>query len=982
MQVAPTKLYRPTVRPGNVDRPGLLQRLDAALHYPLTLIAAPAGYGKTTLLATWVTHIERSPQPVARSSADRNASALPLPHPALRCAWLALDAADNDPTRLLAGLVAAFQTVMPALGAAAIPLLSVGPTPDYAAALAIISGDVLAHDQPLVLILDDTHLLTDRRATALLAALVERQPPQLHLILAGRADPPLPLARLRARGQLNELRAAELRFTPVEVAAFLRTTMHVALTDPQVAHLAERTEGWPAGVQLAALAYRQHADPRTSTVNHVGRHRFILDYLADEVLAQQSAEIQQFLLMTSMLDRMCGELCAAVLDDRPLTSADRRALTAEPPSALSPQPSALSLQPSALSPQPSAFSPQPSALSPQPSALSLQPSALLETLEQANLFLIPLDDERRWYRYHHLFADLLRYRLQQRLPERIPALHRRAAHWFAAQGLLDEAVHHALAAGDVGLAAELIATEGRNRLARGELVTLQTWLNALPPEHRHTHPRLLLLEAWTHVWAYQPEAVAAALAQVAHQAEALPPELAAEVLALEVFMARSRDDRPAALRLAQQALAQAGDDPWLHGFIHAGMGDMAWFAEDVAQALECHRCALAYACRGGDLVQLVDATHSLAQFELLQGRLTAAEAAYAYGDQLLAERGAAAQPFRELLALSRAGVLYERYDLAAARAAAELGLVWATRCGLSAYEPFVQIELARITAAQGDTLAARRALLAMQQGMQRLAGTTERELPVWFETLRVRQVEIWITLGDTTALVRWAIAHWTPPDPDAAVGPLIRQFALATALVACLDHAEHLEPLVRQADAPVATLAAGLIASCRQRFTAWGLGAVVIELETLAAVLHWRLAEPDQAFAALERALVLAAPEGFVRPFLNRGAPMHALCAAALTRRTGRRDSVTVLLRHLHDRFPPTAAPAPGPHILAESLTPREIDLLPLLAAGLSHREIAARLTIAPDTARTHIKNIYGKLQVQNRMQAIERARGFGLLEL
>jgi LuxR family maltose regulon positive regulatory protein len=269
-----------------------------------------------------------------------------------------------------------------------------------------------------------------------------------------------------------------------------------------------------------------------------------------------------------------------------------------------------------------------------------------------------------------------------------------------------------------------------------------------------------------------------------------------------------------------------------------------------------------------------------------------------------------------------------------------------------------------------------------------MAGPTARELPVWFDTLRLRQVEIWISLDDTAALTRWTLEHWTPPEPDAAVGPLIRQFALAAALVACLDHVEQLEPLVQQAGAPIATLAARLIASCRRRFGAWGLNAVVIELETLAAVLHWRLGEPDQAFAALERALKLAAPEGFIRPFLTRGASMHELCRAALAHSSAPTGCLQHLLtifttmapRHLvtpSPRHPVTPSPQPT---LIEPLTPREIDVLPLLVAGCSYREIAARLMIAPDTARTHIKNIYGKLHVQNRVQAIERARALALV--
>jgi LuxR family maltose regulon positive regulatory protein len=592
--VSPAKIRAPLPRVRAITRPHLLQRLDDARDTPLTIVAAPAGYGKTTLLAAWLQYV------------THGTSATVLHSP--RCAWLALDAADNDPTRLLAGMIAALQTINSRLGVAALPLLSAGPTPEYHAALAIIIGDLIAYDQPIILALDDTHLLTDRRATALLAELIERQPPQLRLILAGRADPPLPLARLRARGHLTELRAADLRFTPAEVAAFLHTTMALPLSAELAAHLAERTEGWPAGVQLAALAHRQHAASLHTAP--LSRHWFILDYLADEVLTQQPPEIQEFLLTTAILERMCGDLCVALLAE------------CQPPS------------------------------SEQPSAFSFQPSALLEQLEQANLFLIPLDDERRWYRYHHLFADLLRYRVQQRFPERIPALHRRAAQWFAAAGLIDDAMHHALAAGETTLAADLVAAEGRIRLARGELVTLRAWLDALPAEHRRARPRLLLLEAWTQFWAYQPAAVAATLVHLDQQADALPAECAAEVLALQAFLARDRADQSTALRLAQQALALAGDNPWLHGVLHASLGDMTWFAEDVTQALECHRCALAYACRCGDLAQIVDATHSLAQFELLQGRLTAAEAAYMHGDHLLAGCGAAAHPFRELLAVT------------------------------------------------------------------------------------------------------------------------------------------------------------------------------------------------------------------------------------------------------------------------------------------------------------------------------------------
>lgn len=932
MFVMPTKLHIPPPPPQCVVRPALFERLDGAVQRPLTLLAAPAGYGKTTLLAAWLAarlQATGSQRRLVLSSVDEGAALLPAPS----FAWLSLDADDNDPVRFLSGLVAALQTVAPSVGTAALAVLQASPGLDNhsASALALLIADLLTA-APVVLVLDDTHVLEAPAVTSLLRTLVERQPPTLRLVLAGRADPPLPLARLRARGHMSEIRAADLRFTPADAAAFLRTTLRLDLQAATIARLVQRTEGWPAGLQLAALALQQTGDPDSDSLVHTGRHRFLLDYFADEVLAQQPTEVQNFLLSTALLERMCAPLCDAMLD---APSADRRTA-----------------------------------------------ASILDQIERANLFLTPLDPDRRWFRYHHLFADLLRYRLQQRYPERIPLLQRRAATWFAEQGLVDEAIRHAAAAGADDLLAQLVEGAGRARLARGELATLQQWLAALPPAQIIARPRLLLLQIWTHVWAYQPVEVERLLRILNGDAGTLDAALQAEILALQAFVARSRDDQAAALRLGREALALAEADAWLHGFVHGGMGDLAWFAGDVLEAMACQRCALAAACRSGDLVQLVDATHSLAQFELLQGRLTAAEAAYRYGDQVLAGCGASAQPFRDLLALSHAGILYERYELAEARTAAELGLAWAARCGLSVYEPFAQIELARISAAQGDLVAARQALVALEQAIQQLRSRMHGEPPVWFETLHLRQVEIWASLNDTLALARWVGKYWAPPDPDAPPGALIRQLACALALVAGRDRPQAFAAVTERQHTPLPTLAAQMIASCRQRFAAWGLGAVVLEVETLTAVLHAHCGEIELAQAALQRALELAAPEGFVRPFVSRGPAMGALCRAALEQNDA--PAQTTFLHRLLQTFPSVSPGYPvtrSPrHVLIEALTPREREIIPLLAAGLSHRAIAAQLQIAPDTARTHIKNIYGKLQVQNRVQAVERARGLQII--
>ncbi|NTW02670.1 MAG: hypothetical protein HGA19_15555, partial [Oscillochloris sp.] len=503
--------------------------------------------------------------------------------------------------------------------------------------------------------------------------------------------------------------------------------------------------------------------------------------------------------------------------------------------------------------------------------------------------------------------------------------------------------------------------------------------------------RLTLLRAWTLVWSYQP----AALEQLLESIDGAVPAAMAEILVLRAFVASSRNDWPAAQQLSRQALHAASAEPLLHGFIYAGMGDLAWVTGDTLEAIECHRCALECACRSGSLIQLADATHSLAQFEILQGQLSAAEATCAYGAAQLTQHGAATEPFGELLALSQATILYERNELAAARTAVEQSLPLASRCGLCAYESFIHVELARISAAQGDTLTARQELLAGLQGTQRIVAQSGNRTPIWVAILRLREVEIGLSLGDLPIAARWAIQHWTPPDPQARMDLLLRQYALAQVLVACSDQPALLDRLCTQTGTPLIKLAAQLIASCEQRFSTMGLGTLLVEIHTLSAVLHAYDGRQPQALSALLRAIGLAMPEGIVRPFISRGAPMQRLLVAALTQWEAipEQHEQHHYASHLLAVFPPhfvtcvlkrSCTPDPvGPQYpdrIAEPLSGREREVMRLLANGLSHREIATALTIAPDTARTHIKNIYGKLQVQNRVQALVRARNLNLV--
>ncbi len=426
-----TKLYIPLPRPKVVLRPRLVERLNEGLHGKLTLISAPAGFGKSTLVSEWVAGCER---PIA---------------------WLSLDAGDNDPARFLAYLVAALQTIFAGIGAGVLAALESPQPPATDALLTVLLNEIAAMRQEFILVLDDYHLVDAKSVDAstsvdgALTFLSEHQPPQMRLVIATREDPPLPLARLRARGQLTELRAADLRFTPIEAAEFLNQVMGLDLSAEEIAALESRTEGWIVGLQLAALSMQGHQDTAGFIKSFTGSHHFVLDFLVEEILGRQTESVQTFLLRTSILDRMCGPLCDAVLLD--------------------------------------------------PSASGQK---TLEYLERANLFVVPLDNERRWYRYHHLFAELLRQRLHLRTASpaegetgSVVELHARASEWYEANGLVLEAFHHAAAANDIERAERLITGGGIPLHSLFAATAMLDWLDSLPKTVLNTRPRLWISSA-------------------------------------------------------------------------------------------------------------------------------------------------------------------------------------------------------------------------------------------------------------------------------------------------------------------------------------------------------------------------------------------------------------------------------------------------------------------------------------------------------
>ncbi|HEX9925354.1 MAG TPA: AAA family ATPase, partial [Anaerolineae bacterium] len=522
-----TKLYIPRPRRNLVSRPRLVKRLDHAFDRKLTLLSAPAGFGKTTLLSSWIYDLRRESAPETQIEN--------------RAAWLSLDQADNDPARFLSYLVAALQTVEAELGQtaleqAALDQLDETPLRDAVKALlATLINQIAAAAPEFVLILDDYHFIEAQAIHAILAFLLDHLPPRMHLVIASRSETPLPLARLRARGQLLELGTADLRFTPDEAATFLNRVMNLNLSAHDISALEDRTEGWIAGLQMAALSMQDHHDIPGFIATFTGSHRYIIDYLAEEVLDRQPGPIRQFLLQTSILERLCAPLCEAMVSNLRMSESVKDELLDE---------GASSAQPS--------FAHSP--------FIDSSCQTILEHLEQANLFLIPLDDERRWYRYHRLFADFLRDHLQRQVgAQGVIELHRQAAAWYEPQGLTAEAMSHALVVADVERATRLVEQSSRTLLKQSELATILGWIKELPEELVRVRPRLSLFQAWALVLTGQLEAAetwlatfrsgSASDAEVGHP----KPELLGEAAAIEATVAYMRRDIPRAVDLYREA---------------------------------------------------------------------------------------------------------------------------------------------------------------------------------------------------------------------------------------------------------------------------------------------------------------------------------------------------------------------------------------------------------------------------------------------
>jgi LuxR family maltose regulon positive regulatory protein len=902
-----TKFHVPGA--GLVPRPRLLAGLAQGIGRGLTVVCTPAGFGKTTLLGDWA---RRSRRPVA---------------------WLSLDAGDNDPARFWRYVGAALDRARPGTCAPVDALLGCPhPPPPEAVATAVINQLAVVPDAgEVVLVLDDYHLIEAPAVHDSVAFLVERLPPGLRLVLASRTDPPLPLARLRARGQLAELRAADLRFTPGETAAFLREATGLDLPPASVAALQDRTEGWAAGVQLAALSLAGHADPAGFVATFSGSHRFVLDYLGEEVLARQPGEVVGFLLETSVLERLSGPLCDAVTG-------------------------------------------------------RTDSQAVLEGLERANLFVVPLDEERGWWRYHHLFADLLRARLAHERPGRVPGLHRATAAWHEEHGLADGAVRHALAAGEAEWAARLIERHFDAVFRRAEEATLVRWLSTLPAALVRSRARLCLAQAiFAHVGGrleeVEPLLADAERALAACGDEPYEPSagralsvlanVPAAIAVLRSGLARQRGDAAGAVTYGRQALEHlGGEDRLLRSQVAWSLAAADWLRGWLGDAERGLAQVVAEQRAAGESQLAMRVSYELGRVQRAQGRLGAALRTYEQALEIASKAGAPAPP-AGTAHVGLAEVLYERGELAAAHAHATEGIAL---CRQLAYAPPVAIgwaALARIRQAQGDPAGA---LDALGQAERAQASPQVVSLlnpvPVW-------RARLLLATGQVAEAARWANQRGLRTDGEPSYPREGEYLVLARVLLAEHAPGQALELLQR----------------LHTQAAAQGRTGSVIEIRALQALVRQAAGDQAGAIEALTGALALAWGEGYVRVFADEGRPMACLLGRlSAAQRTGEVAPAATVPPHYLDRLarafePGHARTAPRQARgtataagLAESLSSRELEVLTMLATGRSNQQIADDLVVVLATVKKHVGHILGKLSAANRTQAVARARALGLL--
>jgi ATP/maltotriose-dependent transcriptional regulator MalT len=902
MAILATKLYIPPPRSKIVLRPLLIERLNEGLQCKLTLISAPAGFGKTTLVSEWIVSCGR---PVA---------------------WLSLDVGDGDPVRFISYLVAALQTIKAGIGEGLVVVLQSPQPPSTESILIALINEITTIPDPFIFVLDDYHVIDSKPVDNFLTFLLEHLPPQMHLVIATREDPNLPLARLRTRGQLIELRAANLRLTSAEAAEFLNQAMGLNLSMDDIAALEARTEGWIAGLQLAAISMQGRSDTASFIQAFTGSHRFVLDYLVEEVLKHQPEPVRSFLLQTSILDRLCVPLCNAVTE---------REVSKE----------------------------------------------MLDVLERSNLFLIPLDDQRQWYRYHHLFAEVLQARLLDEQPDQIFSLHQRASEWYEHNDSVAEAIRHALTAKDFERAATLIelAVPKMRRNRQEATHTELGWLKALPNELVHFRPVLSVAYAYALFgdgeletietrlrdaeWWLDPTTDTSGMVVVDNEEFRRLPGM---IALLRAAQALARDDMLEAAKNARQVVDLAPEDAHLMlGGAASVLGLAAWTSGELEAARRMTADGMANVRLAGYISSAIGGAIVLADILITQGHLHEALTTYEQGLQWATQPGVPVLRGAADMYVGMSDLHCEYNDLKTANQHLLTSQALGEHAGLPQNPYRWSAAMARIRVAQGDL-----------NGALDLLNQAERLYDANFSPnvrpIATRKVRVWVAQGRLGEALGWVREQGLSVEDKLSYLREFDHITLARLLLACYQ---------RDREGSFIAGVVGLLERLLKAAEEGGRTGSAIEILVLQALAYHVQGDLHAALKPLQLALTLAEPEGYVRMFVDEGPPMTQLLLEVASR--GIMPDYTGKLlatfeaekRNSEDKspFPPTQP-------LIEPLSQRELKILQLIALGLSNREIGERLFLALDTIKGHNRIIFDKLQVQSRTEAIARARELGLL--
>jgi LuxR family maltose regulon positive regulatory protein len=902
-----TKLYVPPLRPNLVRRPHLVGKLNAGLESKLILVSAPAGFGKTTLLTTWLGQWD-------------DGRGAPRPH----IAWISLDEGDNDLVRFLTYFVRALQGGDEDLGKTALVALQTRHEAAAEPLLTPLLNEIGASRDQFIVILDDFHAITNQQVHQAVTFLCDHLPPSMRLVISSRADPPWPLARLRARGDMAELRANDLRFTLEETTSFLNEKAKLGLSPDQIGSLDARTEGWITGLQMVALSMRQREDRTGFIIAFTGSHRFVLDYLVEEVLDRQPPSIQQFLLQSSILDRLTAPLCDAV------TGRD-------------------------------------------------DSQAILSLLDQANLFLIPLDDERRWFRYHHLFADLLRSRLNQTEPELVFPLHLKASEWYEQNGLIAESVDHALAASDIERVARLVERNALALMGYGELTALVETLDALPGLDERSQPWLTFVRAWALAYSGRLDDAALLLEEIERSTASWEEEsdlqrLTSRITSLRAYIAELNGDMTAAIHYANEALEQLPQEELtLRSYVASLLGANLRENGQLENAAQAFAEAASMSQAAGDIHVAVMVRCRLASLELIRGQyrkaaVTCRDALQLAGDY--ARQSGRQLPVTGYAHLRMGQLLLEWNDLEASLYHAREGVRLSKQWGQADILGAGYFYLSSVLLARGDCEGAMELIHDLNQAWA--------ALPPWFgATSAAHEIQVRLAQGDLSGAELVSRRSGLDVDDPFQFRDEFVYRALALLRISQGQIDEALALLDRLLSVTESAMATGSVIK-------------ILVLKAIALVSREALAS---ALIPFERALALGEPEGCVRSFIDQGALVAKLLQEAQTRRIAPRYAGELLAALGKDDLrddgtislarAPASAPLDRPTPLPiDPLSERETQILRLLATPLSAVEIAEELFIAPSTVRSHVKNIYSKLNVHRRAEAVVRAQELRLLEV